>query len=253
MSWAYVPESAELNSDYTLLPTDRQTLSALLSETDSVSVFCKHGSQELQSGMTSQPLTPQSGPGKSIASLQDSRANHAVKQASKNGKMTRDGSGLLSKKSFATFDLDTYSWKMCQGCLWEDLMPSFLVWPPAGSMRSGVCFPVQCSEQTTVDKGFLCIAESGYWPTPLARDWRNGKSKVIRNSRPLCEQACRFGHPDKNENIGPESPKNTGRLNCYFVEWLMGFPDGWTQTEKIDLRPWETQCLHLLRHTLGEF
>ena len=58
--------------------------------------------------------------------------------------------------------------------------------------------------------------------TPTARDWRSGKASeaseatMLRNSRPLSEQ------------IG-------GSLNPPWVEWLMGWPIGWT-----DLKPWAT-------------
>jgi hypothetical protein len=52
-------------------------------------------------------------------------------------------------------------------------------------------------------------------PTPTSRDWRSGKASqetMERNSRPL------------SEVIG-------GQLNPRWVEWLMGFPDGWTDLE----------------------
>jgi hypothetical protein len=52
--------------------------------------------------------------------------------------------------------------------------------------------------------------------TPTARDWKSGKASQVtmeRNSRPLSEQ------------IG-------GLLNPTWVEWLMGWPLGWT-----DLKP----------------
>ena len=48
--------------------------------------------------------------------------------------------------------------------------------------------------------------------TPTSRDWRSGKASPAthaRNARPLSEQ------------IG-------GSLNPTWVEWLMGFPLGWT-------------------------
>jgi hypothetical protein len=50
------------------------------------------------------------------------------------------------------------------------------------------------------------------WPTPTARDWKSGKASDAthdRNSRPL------------SEVVG-------GALNPTWVEWLMGFPLGWT-------------------------
>ena len=54
------------------------------------------------------------------------------------------------------------------------------------------------------------------YATPMARDWRSGKvsqATMERNSRPLSEQ------------VG-------GSLNPTWVEWLMGWPLGWT-----DLKP----------------
>ena len=51
--------------------------------------------------------------------------------------------------------------------------------------------------------------------TPTARDWRSGKASaetMERNARPLSEQ------------IG-------GLLNPEFVEWMMGWPRGWTRTD----------------------
>jgi hypothetical protein len=53
--------------------------------------------------------------------------------------------------------------------------------------------------------------------TPTARDWRSGKASEethARNSRPLSEQ------------IG-------GSLNPTWVEWLMGWPLGWTDLEPL--------------------
>jgi len=50
------------------------------------------------------------------------------------------------------------------------------------------------------------------WNTPMSRDWKSGKSSAAtkaKNSRPLPEQ------------VG-------GSLNPLWVEWLMGWPLGWT-------------------------
>lgn len=61
------------------------------------------------------------------------------------------------------------------------------------------------------------------WATATARDWRSGKASQVtheRNSRPLSEQ------------VG-------GLLNPDWVEWLMGWPIGWTA-----LKPLETDRFH---------
>ena len=66
--------------------------------------------------------------------------------------------------------------------------------------------------------------------TPTARDWRSGKASqapLETNSRPLSEQ------------IG-------GSLNPTWVEWLMGWPLGWT-----DLKPWETGRFRSARRKHG--
>ena len=54
------------------------------------------------------------------------------------------------------------------------------------------------------------------WPTPAARDWKDGRVEGIgdRNT------------PNLGRVVG-QSP-NTGSLNPTWVEWLMGFPIGWT-------------------------
>jgi len=61
------------------------------------------------------------------------------------------------------------------------------------------------------------------WPTPIARDYRSGKASEAthaKNSRPLSEQ------------VG-------GSLSPTWVEWLMGWPLGWT-----DLKPLATDKFH---------
>ena len=63
------------------------------------------------------------------------------------------------------------------------------------------------------------LVDAVRFATPLSRDWRSGKASQAthdKNSRPLSEQ------------IG-------GSLNPTWVEWLMGWPLGWT-----DLKPLAT-------------
>jgi hypothetical protein len=72
------------------------------------------------------------------------------------------------------------------------------------------------------------------WPTPTARDHRGGQEK-------------RVGDPDRHggwnlNDWAAASPGSgqlrgdIGHLNPTWVEWLMGFPLGWT-----DLGDWETR------------
>jgi hypothetical protein len=59
----------------------------------------------------------------------------------------------------------------------------------------------------------MLSSEVKLWPTPVERDWKSGKVSEAthnKNSRPLSDQ------------VG-------GQLNPQWVEWLMGYPAGWTE------------------------
>lgn len=90
------------------------------------------------------------------------------------------------------------------------------------------------------------------WPTATARDYRSGKSNINHNSRPLSEVVFRSG-PQDPEQTGETSRGNSGRLNSRFVQWLMGFPPGWSFPEELVSKHWETLCLRQLERLLGAF
>ena len=106
----------------------------------------------------------------------------------------------------------------------------------------------------------LATAVNRMWPTATARDWRSGKTSektMNRNSRPLNEvvvseekmwptpmaHEARLGYQDRSRgkkgtqeslttkvinNLGGRKSVS-GQLNPAWVEWLMGFPIGWTE------------------------
>jgi hypothetical protein len=57
-----------------------------------------------------------------------------------------------------------------------------------------------------------------YWPTPTSRDWKDG---------------CSIGSVPVNGLLGRavEPSAQAGSLKPTWVEWLMGFPLGWTALE----------------------
>ena len=71
----------------------------------------------------------------------------------------------------------------------------------------------------------MCIARR---PTPTARDWKDSGKAVINSDRNLLPQ--KVARSDKEKWV-----KGGGALNPTWVEWLMGYPLGWT-----DLSPSET-------------
>lgn len=95
------------------------------------------------------------------------------------------------------------------------------------------------------------------WPTPTARDWKSGQaseSTMNRNSRPLSEVVThrekfatpqsrdfrtgsqeRYDDPARTKNLNDQIG---GQLNPDGVEWLMGWPIGWTSLDAIDGIDW---------------
>ena len=62
------------------------------------------------------------------------------------------------------------------------------------------------------------------WPTPTARDYKDSGENLdlYRNER----QNTQLGVVAKRSE-----PKKSGSLNPQWVEWLMGYPEGWTDLE----------------------
>ena len=93
------------------------------------------------------------------------------------------------------------------------------------------------------------------WPTPLGRDWKGPTGKSGWNSVPdavitagkLWPTPCasddrdrgnlstpaiqRRAEKGKQLNLSMVVSKTSGNLNPQWVEWLMGFPAGWTDLE----------------------
>lgn len=86
--------------------------------------------------------------------------------------------------------------------------------------------------------GLRTAAVKRTWPTPSASPWRSGLASEethARNIRPLNEVACRASlQAPMTETPGAESSQSArtspprSQLNPAFVEWLMGWPHGWT-------------------------
>jgi len=83
------------------------------------------------------------------------------------------------------------------------------------------------------------------WPTPTAIDAE--KTYDDRGSLGTVSH----GHLAQRDP-GSVSPGNYGQLNPRFVQWLMGFPEGWTQIEENVCELWATQCRLQLQLWLGE-
>ena len=115
--------------------------------------------------------------------------------------------GSRCSGSFATFDGDGAFWKTSQRCLFGGLIPFSDRWPRAGSIVNGTAYRHRPLARLTGEIAF------GLLPTPTASD-------AIKRGRVTPRQ----GAMGLSETVG-------GQLNPTWVEWLMGFPLGWTDLE----------------------
>src|SRR3954469_1436606 len=149
------------------------------------------------------------------------------------------GSGAKWPGSSVRFDHATRSWRTAQSSLLADLDVFSGTWPRWGSMRAGVCSELLRSAR------LIGATESGsFLPTPPEsrygsnRGGSSGRVGPVRLS--LQAMAARAIWPtptvDGNYNRKGASAKSGdglatavgGPLNPTWVEWLMGWPMGWT-------------------------
>ena len=156
------------------------------------------------------------------------------------------GFGMSSPASFASFDPDSCSWKTSQRCLFGGSIPYSERWPRSGMTRNGIAYRLPPLAPRTSATAFSS------WPTPRATDGSHGgpNQRDSSGSRPLPAAVHRFPSPTASDYKGSclpgqragqlseaiEPAANADRgdsiprmtLNPAWVEWLMGFPPGWT-------------------------
>jgi hypothetical protein len=144
------------------------------------------------------------------------------------------GYGPKCLELFARFDPDTQLWKTSQRCLIEGYQTWSQTWPRSGLIRNGIAYRLAPLVPLTD------VTECGLWPTPIARDARSRKgarrSKNAQGSEPLSVQV--WATPTVHGNYNRKGASATsgdgqagGALNPTWVEWLMGYPAGWTDLE----------------------
>lgn len=159
--------------------------------------------------------------------------------------------GLSSSASFAKLDHDGYWLKMYQGysqLTLEGSSEAFCeTWPASGTMSSGIAYqrarsarPIDASESGSLPtprasdavaggRGDLLMLLRGYeskrrhkLPTPTARDWKSMleiEATHEGDSRTL------------SDVLGRLYGKADGLIDPLFLEWLLGYPTGWTALE----------------------
>ena len=164
-------------------------------------------------------------------------------------------SGAKWLESSARYDLDSSSWRTHR-CLWDEALPwSSVTLPSWGMTRSGFVYQHPTAERP------INATVHGLWPMPKANDAeKRGNFDVTnpRNGLPAAAKSWPTPVASMSKGSSPASltrrsgadrsndrldhavmASDGGQLNPMWVEWLMGWPTGWT-----DLKPLETARFH---------
>jgi hypothetical protein len=157
------------------------------------------------------------------------RARISVLQAKEMVSMenVRD-SGWNLQGSFVKYDRASRSWKIRQCSLLGDSTEFSGTWPNWGLMLNGECLERETLEPTTRGTG------SGLWLTPTVQDCKTDGPKAIQ----AWVDAAKEG---KRPKTSAQRLRNQvvfitgkyGHLNPVWIEWLMGWPAGWTGCEHL--------------------
>ena len=175
--------------------------------------------------------------------------------------------GQSTPVSLASFDPGTSSWRTSQLSLLGGSELFSETWPRSGMTRSGTAFQLAPLAPLTAATG---PGLSPTWGTPTARDWKdtgdmtnvpvNGLlgRQVLQWPTPTAwlgrrpsqstGNAERFLDPARSNELSDAvaASGTSGSLNPTWVEWLMGFPLGWTVCEA-----WETRLSRRSRNGSG--
>ena len=165
--------------------------------------------------------------------------------------------------SLARLDPDTSLWRTAQCSLLEDLELSLQTFPRWGSMQNGALYPLPTLVQT------ISVKESGLEPnnetffhTPNTTGMDGGS-----NNRKALKKRLEWPTPTSSEHKfrlkgdtqaskcleararrGELQSGASGALNPTWLEWLMGWPLGWT-----DLKPLEMDKFLYVQQQHGNY
>lgn len=189
--------------------------------------------------------------------------------------------GLKWRESLARYDHHSRSWKTAQCSLFGGLSEYAEAWPNWGTMQNGELFQQQIPERLTCENesGFFVgtptastsirsekfregrtpsPAEAARFPTPKSRDWKGQSQRgihapgdclpnyVMKWPTPRAESGVSRKPGTGGKCLQEEARKsigaNTGMLNPMWVEWLMGWPLGWTDLKQLETGKFQQWC-----------
>lgn len=198
------------------------------------------------SGCSIHPNTP----GAWIASMRDSLAPiFQWLERERESTAMLLGSGAKLRGSLASFDPDTCFWRTAQQSLDAGLDACLETWPRSGMTRAGVCYPLPTSAPPTSANAGGALRNV---PTPTVNGNNNRKGISPKAGDGLATWVKKNSIPtpaaqDAKNSTLPPSPKDRdsipgyllrngetagSELNPQWVEWLQGWPIGWTESER---------------------
>ena len=194
-----------------------------------------------RSGMTCERLTADRGEAVLTWCLEDSRVRGSVPLGTAQGLTTHaPDSGQSRLASLAKYDPATSSWKTAQCSLLGGLDVFSETWPRWGTMRGGECWGHATPARRT---NATASGLSERWPTPTTSDATGGLGQAASSEGGMNLRTAvrRWPTPTKHDHKDcGTSPSQAGRnsqtlpvavggqMNPTWVEWLMGWPLGWT-------------------------
>jgi hypothetical protein len=126
---------------------------------------------------------------------------------------TDKGGFILRKKNKPHM---TYGAKLSDAILFEEKQK---MWPTPTAGRADQGMSPSQEKRNSLNLAQTVQVREGFWPTPTVNDSKN-------NAGP--SQLRRTG---SNLNVAVYKQEGIGTLNPMWVEWLMGYPIGWTDLE----------------------
>ena len=123
-------------------------------------------------------------------------------------------------ESSMKYDPDSRSWKTRQCSLLGGLVEFSETWPRSGTMRNGESWERPTLERRTEEN------ESGSWPTPM-------KSTAGKSPKTLELVISGHCHMTLDRALAIRGD-GVGLPNPMWVEWLMGWPQGWTSMDALE-------------------
>lgn len=164
-------------------------------------------------GMTCEPSLPLES-GESMLSVEGSHAKTFQTPGGERGLMAKEaGCGLIMRGLFASFDRELLLWKTSQLCLFGGSIEFSASWPRAGMMQNGNAY----QRPSLVP---LIVATEYSWLPTMRVSMAHGATRKMalhRLSDMRIEDWCFL-----------KSQRDDGIPNPTWIEWLGGFPEGWT-------------------------